>query len=114
MLPFKNRLFKKQDLLRVQKLGRSFAYGPLLLKILKNGLKETRIGIIVGKGFSLKAVERNRLKRALKGTVRLNLGQLKEGLDIVIIAKKNQSKEKIKKNWGRAMEKSLQISDLIK
>ena len=64
--------------------------------MLKNDLKETRIGIVVGLKFSKKAVERNQMKRFLREIFRPELKNIKEGFDFVVVARK-RDREKIKK-----------------
>jgi len=87
MLPFNNRLFKKRDFTKVQRLGCFFNSDQVSLKVLENGLNDARIGIIVGKKFSVKAVERNSLKRRLREIARQKIKQIKKGWDVVIMAK---------------------------
>ncbi len=93
MLPKINRLTKKRDIERVFNNGKAFKEGNLFLKTLKNNLDISRFVFIVGKKTSTKAVLRNKIRRKLREVVRLNLGQLEKGLDIVFIANK-ELKEK--------------------
>lgn len=113
MLPFNNRLFKKRDFAKVQKLGRFFNSKQISLKILVNGLNEARVGIIVGKKFSIKAVERNSLKRRLREIARQKIKQIKKGWDIVIMANKSQNNTKNRENLEVSFEKMLKEADLI-
>jgi len=95
MLPFKNRLTKRKDFERVQKKGRFFSEGNVIIKILENGSDETRIGFIVGLKFSKKAVVRNQIKRQLRENFHKELQGIKKGLDIVISLRRREN-EKIK------------------
>lgn len=113
MLPFNNRLFKKRDFAKVQRLGRFFSSDQISLKVLENGLNEARIGIIVGKKFSVQAVERNSLKRRLREISRQKIGQIKKGWDVVIMAKKSQNKVKTSETLVVTLEKMLKEADLI-
>ena len=56
----------------------------VVMKVLPNGLKLSRCGFSVSAKVG-KAVQRNRMKRLLKETVRLQL--IKPGWDIVFIAR---------------------------
>jgi len=67
MLPKQNRLKKKKDCDSVIKQGRHNADRFLVLKIQRNSLEQSRIGFVVSKKISKKAVERNRIKRRLSG-----------------------------------------------
>ncbi len=85
MLPAKNRLTKKKDFDAVFKGGRSIKNGFLILKILKNQLKNSRFGFVVSKKVSNKAVVRNMVKRRLRKAVADGLKEMRESADIVII-----------------------------
>ncbi|MDD3170167.1 MAG: ribonuclease P protein component [Candidatus Pacebacteria bacterium] len=100
MLPKINRLRKKKDLGRVFKKGKNVRSPVLYFKILKTKEPSSRIGFIVSKKISLKAVERNKIRRRLRESVRAALSTLKESWDIVIIASpriKKSSFEEIRK-----------------
>lgn len=109
MLPFKNRLIKKGDFEKIHKNGRFYAEGNVMIKLMENGLGETRVGFIAGIKFSKKAVERNRIKRQLREVFREKIGEIKPGFDVVVMARKRE-KEKIKfeelrNSVGRLLEK---------
>lgn len=97
MLPFKNRLTRRKDFEKVQKNGHFFSEGTIMLKVLENGLGETRIGFIVGLKFSKKASARNQMKRQLRENFQREVGFIKKGLDIVISLRKREN-EKIKQD----------------
>lgn len=86
MLPKENRLRKKRDFEKVLKFGRGLRKRALFLKVLKNGLPESRFGFIISKKTAKKAVERNKIRRHLRETVRRGIGSLKIGYDVVFIA----------------------------
>jgi len=88
MLSGINRLKKKRDFERVFKQGRGLREGFLSLKFIKNGLEATRFGFVVGQKVSHKAVVRNRVKRRLRDLAKVKLGDIKKGLDVVVIAGK--------------------------
>jgi len=74
----------------------------------------TRIGIVVGKKFSKKAVERNRVKRILREEVRKLYGQLDTGYDIVIFVKKTDSQGGKAGGPKDELEKMLKEARLLK
>lgn len=98
MLSFKNRLKRKKDFEKIYSDGKSANADSIFLKFIKNNKTETRIGFVVSKKVSNKAVERNLIKRILRNYCREKISEMVPGLDIVVIAKKeikNLSKEEI-------------------
>jgi ribonuclease P protein component len=89
MLPVKNRLKKRADFAKVYKSGKFLSEGPLSMKSSPNGLGVPRIGLSIEKRFFKKAVERNKIKRMLREAFRKNLGDIKNGFDIVVFYKKS-------------------------
>lgn len=103
------RLRRKIDFQRVFSQGESFRDGLFFFYVLKrppspsSPLKKVgdssiqiegggigvgnRIGFIVSKRVSKKAVTRNRVRRLLWEVYRQNKGKLKEGRDLVLVAK---------------------------
>ena len=61
--------------------------GPLLLLARNNNMYHSRLGLIVGKKAVPTAVQRNRIKRIIRESFRLNKHTL-SGTDIVILARK--------------------------
>ncbi|MEZ5489948.1 MAG: ribonuclease P protein component [Gammaproteobacteria bacterium] len=55
-----------------------------------NQLEHGRVGLVIGKKHLPKAVQRNRIKRLLRTSFRLNQDLLR-GLDIVILARSNMN-----------------------
>ncbi len=84
----KERLKKKKEFKKVfdnQYVG----YGKyMVLLYAPNDLNYSRVGIIVSKKVSKKAVDRNRAKRLLREVFRLNKNLIKNG-DYILIARKN-------------------------
>jgi ribonuclease P protein component len=68
--------------------GRSWAHPLMVLVAAPNGLEITRCGFSVGKRLG-KAHTRNRLKRELREAVRVRHPGLKQGFDLVWIARQN-------------------------
>ena len=81
-------LRKSKQYSLVYRKGRSWANSQLAMKILPNDLNLTRFGISTSRRVG-KAVVRNRIKRLLREILRSQ--QVKEGWDIVIIARPQAS-----------------------
>lgn len=94
MLPKENRLKNKKDFERVFKEGKGFREGPLFLKVVKNGLRESRFGFIVSKKVFKKATARNKIKRQLRWLVGNKVKAIKKGIDGILVVSpglKNQN-----------------------
>lgn len=89
MLAKENRIRKKNDFEEIFKQGRGVKRDFLYFKIKKNKLDLSRFGFIVGKNFSKKAVERNKIKRMLREVIRKKLPKIKKGFDVIIIVLPN-------------------------
>ena len=76
---------------KVYKTGKSIADRYLVLYYRKNGLDYNRIGFSVSKKVG-KAVIRNRIKRLLKESFRLNFDDYNKGYDFVFIARVSSNK----------------------
>lgn len=87
MLPLKNRLKKKKDFERILKQGKGFTEDFLFLKIIKNDFKVSRVGFIVSKKISKKAVRRNKIKRRLREIAYSYLDKIQPGFDLVFLTK---------------------------
>jgi len=87
MLPKKNRLKSKKDFDRVHNRGRFYADAFLAIKTAKNNLDNSRFGFLVGLKVSKKAVERNKIKRRLRASVRQIINDVKPGFDVVVMVK---------------------------
>lgn len=82
------RLTKSRDFETVRKEGRSWADRYLVLVARPNHMGVSRFGFAVGKRIG-KAVVRNKTKRRLRESARLT--PVKEGWDLVVIARKDAS-----------------------
>jgi ribonuclease P protein component len=80
------RLRRSADFARVRQNGRLWANRFLVLAALPNDLTLSRFGFVVGKRLG-GAVERNRIKRLLRETVRRNMDSIPAGWDCVLIAR---------------------------
>ena len=109
MLPKKYRLLKERDFERVYKKGSSFAEKFVVCKILKNDLGLPRFGFSIGTKISKKAVSRNRLRRQFQEIARLAVNDIKNGVDIIVLPKKDAEGKKnkeIKEAFLKILKKS--------
>ncbi|KAF5072752.1 ribonuclease P protein component [Acetobacterium wieringae] len=95
-------LSKENEFKRVFKVGDVFGNKVFVIYYLKNEENFNRLGIIVSKKVSKKAVIRNKVKRRIKEAYRLNEDSFSKGYDIILIAK-----ESIKEVPYSSLEKSL-------
>jgi len=112
--PKDHRILKRSDYLKIQQNGRKL-HSRNLIGIFERRLggSATRLGITVTRKFG-PAVERNRFKRLVREAFRRGLMVLPEGLDVIVIAKKNAATavpgdlrrelEAISKKIGRTLE----------
>jgi len=86
-----NRLKKNEDFRRVYRKKRSMANRLLIIYILENKYEYNRVGFTVSKKVG-KSVIRNRVKRLLRESYRLNEEKILQGYDIIFIARNTASK----------------------
>lgn len=80
------RITSNKDFKEVYSQGKSVANKDLVLFFLKKESSRTRIGISVSRKIG-PAVVRNRIRRLIREVFRRNETEIKEGYDIVIIAR---------------------------
>jgi len=85
-LPQENRIKKKKDFEAVFKNSKSFRSNLFVLKIAHNNLEVNRFGFVVSTKVSKKAIIRNKIKRRLAETVKLEMSRIKKGTDLVFVA----------------------------
>lgn len=98
---------KNQEFRRVYKAGASLADRFLVVYRIPNKQGINRFGFSISKKIG-NAVVRNRIKRILKEICRLNNNHMKQGYDIVIIARnpaKNQSYQGLEKSLINLLKK---------
>jgi ribonuclease P protein component len=79
------RLKRSEDYARVRREGQVYRHRLLMLSTAPNALAHNRYGIITGKRIGA-AVERNRVRRLLRETLRRQHPGLRAGHDVVIVA----------------------------
>lgn len=102
-----NRQFK-----RVYYKGKSFVNNLLVLYLLENNEKYNRLGIVVNKKVG-KAVVRNRVRRLIKENYRLKEQLIKNGFDIVFVARVRTNLS-THNDISKAMDNLLKRSNLLK
>ena len=109
MLSRSNRLTRNKDFQRIYDHGQTCRGPYLMIKVLKNELSINRLGIVVSKKVSKKAVTRNKIKRWIRYLFSQELFQLKPGYDIMVITYpkiRNQEYKTIKENLMEVFKKA--------
>lgn len=104
MLPYANRLTKKEDYEAVYRKGKPLFCDNIMLKVLGNTLGRARVGVVVGVKFSKKAVRRNRIKRQIRQIIQNKLLEIRPDVDIAINIKRIGHQDEID---SQDLEKSL-------
>jgi ribonuclease P protein component len=81
------RLRRSEDFQIVRRDGQFYASPLLVLAFLRNDLNHSRFGYVVNRRLG-KAVHRNKIKRRMREATRLRIPTIKEGFDLVLIARK--------------------------
>lgn len=111
MLDRRQRIAKKDDYDLVYRLGKGAYCEMIRLKYRNNEQGISRSGIIASSKFSNSAARRNRIKRQIREVVRKNIGKIKPGYDLVIMAQKSDGKtdfkfEEIEKSLIKTLKKA--------
>jgi len=86
------KLKTKSDFLKVYNQGEKYFGYFQLIYLKKNNLKKNRLGVVASKKTG-NAVCRNKLKRLFRENFNKQENNLKQGYDIVFIAKKNAGEQ---------------------
>jgi len=84
MLKKENRLKRDRDFDRLFTKGEKAFSFPFSIRLSNNKRPVSRFAVVVGTKVSKKAVERNRLRRQVRETLRLLLPTLVSGKDVAI------------------------------
>jgi ribonuclease P protein component len=85
MLSKDNRIKKKKDFELIFKNSKNFKNNFFILKIAKNDLGVNRFGFVISKKVSKKAVIRNKIRRRLSEAVKVEINNIKAGMDLILI-----------------------------
>jgi ribonuclease P protein component len=85
------RLRKNSEFQRVKQQGRSIMSPLLILAWMPNDVARIRVGFVISKRISKRAVDRNYIKRLLSEAMRVFLPRLPGGFDIVVSARPKAS-----------------------
>ena len=108
MLPNKFRITDKRDFENIQgkgKLSQFESFGIIILR--REDKNQSRFAFIVSSKISKDAVDRNRIKRAIRESIRLSLIDLQTGYDVIFLAKPilaKKSTELIMRETGKALK----------
>jgi ribonuclease P protein component len=88
MLSKKNRLTEEKDFVRVQADGKVYQSANFGIAVAdRNDSGPSRFAFIVSNKIAKEAVDRNRIKRVMSEVIRLNVTNIRDGLDVVFLAK---------------------------
>lgn len=88
MLPKPNRLHLDKDIKTLFAKGKGVFDVYAGFKYRKNGVGASRFAVVVGTKVSKSAVTRNRLRRQIREVIRLRLGEIKPGFDVMMLVRK--------------------------
>ncbi len=85
----KYRLRANTDFQRIRRAGTTWVHPLLILSALPNRLEHSRFGFVVGRRIG-KAVQRNKIKRRMRESVRARIqeGEIVQSWDVVFIARR--------------------------
>lgn len=89
--------------------GRKVACRLFAVYYRRNSTENTRFGFVASKKTARLAVDRNRLRRRLKECIRVNFSGVREGYDIIIIARRglmDSDHRELRKNLSYMLAKA--------
>lgn len=107
----KDILRRKDDFTSIYKKGRSVGERYIVLFYRKNDLSYNRIAFLASKKVG-NSVERNRARRLMKESYRILKGEIREGYDLIFIARNTINGQKAF-DVGKSMKRALQKAKLF-
>ncbi len=109
-----NIIKENSDFQKVMKSGKWYTSECLTVYILENNVNNNRVGVAVGKKAG-KSVVRNRIKRLIRESYRLNEYAINQGFDIIIVWRSSSDSSKILfENIQKNLLKCLNKAELLK
>lgn len=94
MLAAKYSLKGQKNFKQVKKLGKLYQAPLFGVTVVRKSKNETsRFGFVISKKVDKKAVNRNRVRRAMSEAVRRNVKYVEYGYDMIFLAKKTMMRE---------------------
>lgn len=87
MLKKEYRITHKKDFETILDKGKGFFTNTIGIKSIPNNLNHSRFGIIISNKVLKKAVDRNKMRRQIRGVIKLNIDKIKNGVDVIIICR---------------------------
>ena len=112
-LPKCGRLHENSQFQAVYRTGRSVANRMAVLYLVPNGQAVNQIGFAAGKRLG-NAVVRNRVKRLLRESYRLQQHQLLKGYDLVLVGRQAMIKADLQKTVNAFLDLCLRAKILSK
>lgn len=108
-----NIIKENADFQKVMKNGKWYTSECLTIYVLKNDIIDNKVGVAVGKKAG-KSVVRNRIKRLIRESYRLNENTIQQGFDIVIVWRSSVDFTKISfENIQNSLLKCLNKAELL-
>ncbi|MBU0705825.1 ribonuclease P protein component [Patescibacteria group bacterium] len=93
MLNQKNRISNRHLIDKLNKEGKAYKTSHFVFKFLPSVSDDSKFAAVVSKKVATKAVKRNRLRRQITESLRLNLDTLKKPIVCLVILKKGSPDE---------------------
>ena len=95
MLKKINRIGSRKEFLEIKNKGKLIGSPAFGILILEKDDEEKKIGFIISKKVSKRAVDRNKIKRRIAEVVKKNLEKFEPGTRIIFLAKKETLNKKV-------------------
>lgn len=88
MLAKINIVKKQTEIELVKEKGRMYQSALFGMLVLKNEVEGNKFGFVISKKISKRAVDRNKIRRLMTESIRLNLEKIKNNVWVVFLAKR--------------------------